>query len=150
MGDDALIKNVFGSDSDSDDDAAAAAPPAAAPTEDAGAAKGDGAEGEVHADADPIPDADDAERDGADPDRPPGFKSSLEENLSDEEQEDDDKEEEKFGERSPRSGSRVLPPARPWFSPNSAHPLRTHARLTARRPPPQPTITTQARPWRLT
>ena len=55
MGDDALIKNVFGSDSDSDDDAAAAAPPAAAPTEDAGAAKGDGAEGEVHADADPIP-----------------------------------------------------------------------------------------------
>jgi len=97
MGDDALIKNVFGSDSDSDDDAAAAAPPAAAPTEDAGAAKGDGAEGEVHADADPIPDADDSERDGADPDRPPGFKSSLEENLSDEEQEDDEKEEEKFG-----------------------------------------------------
>ena len=85
MGDDALIKNVFGSDSDSDDDAAAAAPPAAAPTEDAGAAKGDDAEGEVHADADLIPDADDAERDGADPDRPPGFKSSLEENLSDEE-----------------------------------------------------------------
>ena len=136
MGDDALIKNVFGSDSDSDDDAAAAAPPAGAPTEDAGAAKGDDAEGEVHADADPIPDADDAERDGADPDRPPGFKSSLEENLSDEEQEDDDKEEEKFGERSPRSGCRVLPRARAEGFAEFRPSPRTHARLTAR-PPPQ-------------
>ena len=86
MGDDALIKNVFGSDSDSDSDDGPAAKPAVSP------AKGD----DVQKDRP----AEDAPEDGAEAaGRPAGFKSSLEENLSDFE-DDEEKKEEEFGTRS--------------------------------------------------
>ena len=103
MGDDALIKNVFGSDSDSDSDDGPAAKPAVSP------AKGDDAQKDRP--------AEDAPEDGAEAaGRPAGFKSSLEENLSDFE-DDEEKKEEEFGTRSrtharaPRSPIALLPPA---------------------------------------
>jgi hypothetical protein len=116
MGDDALIKNVFGSDSDSDsDDGPAAKQPAVSP------AKGD----DVQKDRP----AEDAPEDGAEAAvRPAGFKSSLEENLSDFE-DDEEKKEEEFGTRSrtharaPRSRIALLPPApRVFTKSNSAPP----------------------------
>ena len=139
MGDDALIKNVFGSDSDSDSDDGPAAKPAVSP------AKGY----DVQKDRP----AEDAPEDGAEAaGRPAGFKSSLEENLSDFE-DDEEKKEEEFGTRSrtharaPRSRI-VLPPVLRVFTHKfrPTDPLLLDRPLTARAPTFHPSIQTTGPP----